>query len=891
VLLAGGGTAGHVNPLLAVAEELRSRDPEIRITVLGTEEGLESRLVPERGFTLVPIPRVPLPRHPSPDLPRLPGRLRAAVRAAGSAIDSSDAQVVVGFGGYVSTPAYLAARSRHVPVVVHEQNARAGIANQLGARWAADVAVTFPGTRLRGARVTGLPLRPQIATLIADRALDARGTRAAAAARLGLEPTLPTLVVTGGSLGAVSVNAAVASAATALVAAGVQVLHLTGAGKAEAVRAVVDELSDGGLYHVREYLSEMQLALACADVVLCRSGAGTVSELTALGLPAVYVPLPVGNGEQRLNAAPAVTAGGGLLVADGDLTAAWLQSHLLPLLVGPDASARRERMGAAAASVGVRDAASRVADLVEAHLPPRPSLGDRHDGAHEAVPTEPTEPTGESAGAPFPALSALGRTHLIGVGGAGMSPIAGLLAARGVPVSGSDARDSAVLGQLRAAGVRVWVGHDASHVDGADTVVVSSAVRESNPELARARAAGLRVMHRSEALAVLMSGHDVVAVAGAHGKTTTSAMIAMAFVHAGEDPSFAIGGTVLSDAGALGGSRHGQGRVFVAEADESDGSFLNYAPLVAVVTNVEPDHLDHYGTREAFEDAFVAFTERITPGGLLVVCADDDGARRLVSRTRGPLAARSVAVVTYGTEPHADVVVGPLEPRDGSWVAQLTTSLPDIGGTELRLAVPGAHNALDAAAAYVAARRAGLSVDAATAGLGAFRGTGRRFEARGDARGVRVIDDYAHHPTEVAALLRAARTVAGTGRVLVLFQPHLFSRTRMFAAEFGQALDLADVVVVTDVYAAREDPDPAVTGALIVDHVPTPGRARFVPDRHEAAAVVAAAARSGDLLLTVGAGDVTELAAEILAALDARAAGASDRSAAVERTGPAAGDS
>jgi UDP-N-acetylmuramate--alanine ligase len=475
--------------------------------------------------------------------------------------------------------------------------------------------------------------------------------------------------------------------------------------------------------------------------------------------------------------------------------------------------------------------------------------------------------------AAIPAVADLGRTHLIGVGGAGMSAIAGLLVARGVPVSGSDAKDSEVLDQLRVAGVRVWVGHDAAHVDDVDTVVVSTAVRESNPELARARAAGLRVLHRSQALAALMAGSDAIAVAGAHGKTTTSAMIATALVQAGADPSFAIGGTVLSDDGPLGGSRSGAGRAFVAEADESDGSFLNYAPAVAVVTNVEPDHLDHYGTRAAFEDAFVAFTERITPGGLLVVCADDDGARRLVAHTRAGLAARSVRVVTYGTDTHADVVVGPLELADGAWVVRLTTTVADIGGTELRLAVPGAHNALDAAAAYVAARHVGLSVDAATAGLAAFRGTGRRFEARGTADGVRVVDDYAHHPTEVAALLRAARSVAGSGNVLVLFQPHLFSRTRTFATEFGAALDLADSVVVTDVYAAREDPDPSVTGALIVDRVPTPGKARFVADRHAAAEAVAAAAQPGDLVLTVGAGDVTELAPEILVALGARGAG------------------
>ncbi|GIG23157.1 hypothetical protein Cch01nite_38810 [Cellulomonas chitinilytica] len=851
VLLAGGGTAGHVNPLLAVADELRRRRPDVRLTVLGTSEGLEARLVPERGLPLAVVPRVPLPRRPSLDLLRLPGRLRAAVRAADRAIAESGADVVVGFGGYVSTPAYLAARRRGVPIVVHEGNTRAGLANRVGARWAKAVAVTFPATRLRGAQVTGLPLRASIAELLAAREADAEGTRRSAASQLGLDPTLPTLLVFGGSLGAVSINSAVAGAAPDLLAEGAQVLHLTGLGKADAVRQSLDGVAGADRYHVLEYLAEMHLALAVADVVVGRAGAGTVSELAALGLPAVYVPLPIGNGEQRLNAAPVVAAGGGLLVEDDELDAGWIRAHVPVLLVGEAAAETRARMAAAAAGAGVRDGAARVAALVERELP--------------VVPAAPGKaPAGTSSGRPVVdpvGLDALGRVHLVGVGGAGMSAIAALLAARGLAVSGSDAADGPALPGLRAAGVAVHVGHDAALVEGVDTVVVSSAVRGTNPELARARALGLRVLHRSEALAALMADRDAVAVAGAHGKTTTSAMVATALLHAGADPSFAIGGTVLSDDGPLGGSRDGAGRAFVAEADESDGSFLAYAPLVAVVTNVEPDHLDHYGSTEAFEDAFVAFAGRVRSGGTLVACADDAGAARLVDRVRDDLAARGVDVVTYGTSAGADVRVGALRPSGTGWRVRLEA--PDAG-VEVTLAVPGEHNALNAAAAWVAARRLGVPGDVAAEGLGAFRGTGRRFEDRGTVAGVRVVDDYAHHPTEVAALLRAARSVVGDGRVLVLFQPHLFSRTRTFAEEFGRALDLADLVVVTDVYAAREDPDPTVTGALLVERVATPGKATFVPDRVAAARAVAAAARPGDLLLTVGAGDVTALAPVVL---------------------------
>ncbi|WP_029288743.1 glycosyltransferase [Cellulomonas sp. HZM] len=375
VLLAGGGTAGHVNPLLAVADELRRRHPEAVLTVLGTAEGLEARLVPEHGLPLVHVPRVPLPRRPSADLLRLPGRLRAAVAAAGRAIDESGADVVVGFGGYVSTPAYLAARRRKVPVVVQEQNARPGLANRLGARWAAAVATTFAGTRLRGAQRTGLPLRAPIADLVARRSADPVGARRAAAAELGLDPDLVTLLVTGGSSGAASVNAAVSSAAPDLLAAGVQVLHVTGLGKDDAVRSAVADLPGTERYHVLDYLTRMDLALAVADLELGRAGAGTVCELAALGIPAVYVPLPVGNGEQRLNAADVVAAGGGLLVDDAELDRAWIAAHVLPLLAGDDAAADRARMAAAAASVGVTDAAGAVADLVERAAAGRPRAG------------------------------------------------------------------------------------------------------------------------------------------------------------------------------------------------------------------------------------------------------------------------------------------------------------------------------------------------------------------------------------------------------------------------------------------------------------------------------------------------------------------------------------
>ncbi|MFC8800642.1 undecaprenyldiphospho-muramoylpentapeptide beta-N-acetylglucosaminyltransferase [Promicromonospora sp. NPDC057138] len=361
VVLAGGGTAGHVNPLLAVADEVRRRQPGARVLALGTTTGLEAELVPARGYELRPVPRVPMPRRPSPDLLRLPGRLAAAVKVAEDAIDEIGAQAVIGFGGYVATPAYLAARRKDVPIVIHEQNARPGLANRLGARWAARVGLTFAGTPLRGGVLTGLPLRQAIAALVQEREADAAGVRVRAAAELGLDPALPTLVVTGGSSGALNVNRAVQGAAAQILAAGAQVLHLTGKGKADEVREAVAAL-DPGRYQVREYLEQMELAYAVADLVVCRSGAGSVAEHAALGIPAIYVPLPIGNGEQRLNAAPLVQAGGGVLVDDADLTPDWVSREVPALL------ADRERLGVmakAARSAGTSDGAARVVDLVE----------------------------------------------------------------------------------------------------------------------------------------------------------------------------------------------------------------------------------------------------------------------------------------------------------------------------------------------------------------------------------------------------------------------------------------------------------------------------------------------------------------------------------------------
>lgn len=466
--------------------------------------------------------------------------------------------------------------------------------------------------------------------------------------------------------------------------------------------------------------------------------------------------------------------------------------------------------------------------------------------------------------ASVPPWDALGAVHLVAVGGAGMSAVARLLLARGVRVSGSDSADSPTLDALRAAGARVHLGHDPAHLAGVDTVVVSSAVREDNPELAAARSAGLRVLHRSQALAALMVGSRGVAVAGANGKTTTTAMLAVALTSAGVDPSYACGGEVaqLGTNAAL-----GSGSAFVVEADESDGTFVVYRPEVGIVTTVQPDHLDFYGTLENVEAAYDAFAATIVPDGVLVASHDDRGARALALAQR----ALGRRVVTFGQDPEADLVLGPVSAEG---LGTRTSFVHDGRAAELVLRVPGEHNVANAAAAHLAAVVGlGVEPEAVLEGLASFVGARRRFEVHGVVDGVTVVDDYAHNPAKVAAVVSTAAGVverAGRGRVLVVFQPHLYSRTRDFADAFAAALAPADDVVLLDVYGAREDPVPGVTSALVGDPLRELPGERVVEvglSPEEAVARLVGVAAPGDLVLTVGAGDVTRLAPRVLDAL------------------------
>ena len=478
-----------------------------------------------------------------------------------------------------------------------------------------------------------------------------------------------------------------------------------------------------------------------------------------------------------------------------------------------------------------------------------------------------------------PAASSLGIVHFIAIGGAGMSGVARVMLAQGLTVSGSDAKESLVLAALATEGAQVHIGHDVTHLGAADTVVISSAIREDNVELREARARGLRVLHRSQALASVMRGSRRVAVAGANGKTTTTSMLVVALQRCGVDPSFAIGGE-LAKQGT--NAHHGTGDIFVAEADESDGSFLVYRPDVAIVTSVQADHLDFYGTFAAVQAAYVAFAATVQPGGLLVACADDQGSRALAEVAR----AAGSRVVTYGLAPDADVRVTDLGGAGLHAHAQLIgAGVGSVATGRLEIGMPGRHNLLNATAAFVAATE-GLGQDPARVleGLAGFTGTRRRFEPKGEVAGVWVVDDYAHNPGKVSAVVETASSLAAPGRLIVVFQPHLYSRTRDFAAELARALSPADIVIVMGVYAAREDPIPGVSGALITDRLVLShgshgshgsdghqsDTVRFVPSWSDVAPLVAQIAQAGDLVLTVGAGDVTMIGPEVLRLLGRR---------------------
>ena len=448
------------------------------------------------------------------------------------------------------------------------------------------------------------------------------------------------------------------------------------------------------------------------------------------------------------------------------------------------------------------------------------------------------------------------KIHFIGIGGSGMSGLARIALSDGIEVSGSDAKDSSVLVALKALGAQVYSTHEAAHVAGADVVIYSTAIYATNSEMAYAVERSIPILTRAQALALLMRGSRSIAVAGTHGKTTTSSMMTVALQACGVDPSFAIGGTLT----ASGSNAHrGTGDIFVAEADESDGSFVEYKPLAAIVTNIEHDHVDFFHTPEAVTEIFDRFAQTISPQGFLIYCADDAGSARL-GKSSIPCSS-----ISYGVSEGSDLRIDQIQLNPMGSQARVLWKGSAVGNLELP--VPGHHNLLNAAACLAMGLSLELPVHQLLEGLHNFRGAGRRFELTATVHGIRIIDDYGHHPTEIRVTLEAARRYAGDGRVLVIFQPHRFSRTQAFLNEFAVALELADDVTLLEIYAASEKPIHGVTSSLIAGKMT---KGSYIPNFAAAADRVIEMAQPGDVIFTLGAGDVNSLAPIIAEGLQRR---------------------
>jgi UDP-N-acetylmuramate--alanine ligase len=448
------------------------------------------------------------------------------------------------------------------------------------------------------------------------------------------------------------------------------------------------------------------------------------------------------------------------------------------------------------------------------------------------------------------------KLHFIGIGGAGMSGLARIALTHGAAVSGSDEKDSSVLAALSALGATVFSSHKAEQVQGADLVIYSNAISQANSERVAAEKLNIPIYTRAQALALLMSESTSIAVAGTHGKTTTSSMLTVALQACGADPSFAIGGTIS----ASGSNAHrGTGQYFVAEADESDGSFIEYKPFGAIVTNVEHDHVDYFATPADVTAAFEEFARTISPDGFLVYCADDPGSLALGRSAKG------VVAISYGENAESDLHIDQIELGAKGSRARALWKGKSIGHLELN--VPGRHNIDNAAAALAVGLHLGLPTAGLLAGLASFAGTGRRFELKGTVHGIRIIDDYGHHPTEIRVTLDAARRYAGDGRLLVIFQPHRYSRTQAFMSDFAAALSLADDVILLEVYAASEKPIAGVSSEVIAQSM-TNGK--YIPNFVEATDTVIEMAKPGDVIMTLGAGDVSSLGPIIVDGLTKR---------------------
>jgi UDP-N-acetylmuramate--alanine ligase len=806
---------------------------------------MERHAVPQAGYPIRMISVIGLRRHVSWEWLRFPFALMDSLRETRRLFRAFRPHLVIGTGGYVSGPVGFMAGWFGVPLVIQEQNSYPGITTRLLA-WVADqVHLTFPESRRfflrkRNLQVSGNPTRSEI---------DSVG-RTEARERLKLVPDKPTLCVIGGSQGAHSINVALSEALDRLTASGIQVVWQTGERDYQWASQVAARYGDP----VRvQGFADMPTALGAADLILCRAGAMTLAEITRCGLPAVLVPYPYATANhQEHNARSLVEAGAAELILDRELNGDLLTEKVSALFGDAE---RLDRMGRASRSLGRPMAAQNIVDCGL-------RIADR---GRQGFQSEIRNPKSE-----------IGHIHFIGIGGIGMSGIAHVLMEQGYAVSGSDLRRSEETARLERMGARIGYGHRVEHIGDADLVVHSSAVKSSNPEWMEAVRRGIPIRRRAEVLGDLTRMGTSIGVAGTHGKTTTTAMIGWILTEAGMDPTILVGGNVL---GMESNARMGRGGPIVVEADEFDRSFLALFPTVAVITTLEAEHLDCYKDITDLKAAFVEYANRVPFYGAVVACLDEENIRDIlpdlplpnlpqVSNLREVECPPRIErpVITYGNHPDADLRAADMRFEDGASSFEVIREGASLG--TVRLKNPGLHNVKNALAAIAVGLQLGVSFEEIRKALSTFAGVHRRFEIKGEVDGITVVDDYAHHPTEVTATLEAARE-GNYARILVAFQPHLFSRTRDFSEDFGRAFSQADVLVVTDVYPAREAPLPGVTGALVAEAAERYGtpEVHYVADRNKVARTLADLASTGDLMIVMGAGDIEQVGGELVALL------------------------
>lgn len=847
VVIAAGGTAGHVVPAVAVADELRAEGA--KVSFLGTRDRAEAKIVPEAGYEIDFLDLKGLDRRNPLKAADALAKAAAALPHATKVLKDRSASVVLGGGGYVAGPAGLAALGLGIPLVLTEADSHLGLTNRALAHRADAVCLSFPiaGRDHPPFIVTGRPLPTEFASV----------DREAARSRFGLAPDDVCVLIVGGSLGARSLNLA---AIAALAPLEVKVIHISGERDYDEVSGQLETRGNPSNYTLLRYEPGLGEVLAACDLVVGRSG-GSVFEFCAAGRPALLIPYPHATADhQTRNAQWMITGGAARLLPDSELDAGTLRREVEDLLADRE---RLAAMAAASAALARPQAAREVSNAVIAA-----ARGERIAVEAQGSPPPPPTPTIASAGAASEDL-AHRNFHFIGIGGAGMSGLAAIAALRGARVGGSDRSESSYLARLRGFGIDPRIGHDASHVPAEAEVVVSTAIGDDNPELAVARERGQKILHRGELLAELSRGSRLIAVAGTHGKTTTTALCVHLLRKMGADPGYLIGGE-LPGAGPSGSPANagwGAGEWMVTEADESDASFLELDPEVAVVTNIELDHHARWASLDDLHKAFAGFVSE---------------ARSLAEGPGVDLSASGRTLRFEISEPGgrpppgdpAEVQATDLSPT-GSGTSFKVAGLPGLpDGLELETSSPGRHNVLNALAALSAVGLSGLLDDAdphrVADALSSFPGVARRFESKGrTSTGALVFDDYAHHPTEVAAALNAAREF-GSGKVVAVFQPHLYSRTKALSREFGQALAAADEVGVLEVYPAREEPVgdlEGVTGRWVAEAAADAASGKpvwWLRTRDDALAALSGRLREGDLLLTLGAGDINLLADDLV---------------------------